>query len=291
VGAVAAVALSLYYGDPVPQSVRAKADSHGLGLHVQRVLDNLSRSFGPSMAMRLASPLALFGYALLFLWRSPARGFAAFALAVVAAYCVAGVKTWGWYFCVPLTAWCLAFGVGLDACVDFFTRSSRAARAARLPGGLVAALCALVILSVAAFTYWFPDRVTPRVYRAMEQWIAREGIHDSQPTILASDIGALGFFGRTRILDSEGLVWPEARAFKKQIECIERFRPDYLMLVVTKSRIAPFVAHPVAAEYEPLVRFNAVDDQDVRPDPTLLPTWWEQDYIVYRRRDYERRAP
>jgi hypothetical protein len=31
-------------------------------------------------------------------------------------------------------------------------------------------------------------------------------------------------------------------------------------------------------------------DSNLEPQDAALPTWWEQDYIVYRRRDFRRKT-
>lgn len=290
VGLIATVGLSWIYGQPIPQSVRAKAGGHGLGPHLSRVAAILAQGLGPSLAMRAAVPVAGLGFALAFLWRTPARAFIAFGLAIVSAYCAVGVKTWGWYFFVPLTAWCAALGIGVDATAEFLARAKPAWRMERPSTGASLALAASVVVTVALFARAYPDRVTPHVYGAMREWIAKEHIQRDKPTILASDIGAIGFYSDTQILDSEGLVWPEARKFGWQLDVIKAHRPDYLMLVVTSYRLEPFINDPIAALYEPLARFTTTDDERLAPDVASLPFWWEQDYIVYRRRDYAKRT-
>ena len=65
---------------------------------------------------------------------------------------------------------------------------------------------------------------------------------------------------------------------------------DYVMLVVTGSRLRPFRNDPIHEAYEPLRRFTMTGETSLDPPNASLPSWWEQDYIVYRRRDYQRRT-
>ena len=286
VGLASVALLTWYFGSPIPQSVQAKASNHGLGPHISRIKDILARSFGPSIAMRFMLPFAGFGFALAVLWRTPIRSFVLFGLGISAAYCLAGVKTWGWYFYVPLVSWCVALGLGLDAVIEFLSRAVPSLRIERTTGALPWALSGLVLTAVAVFSRQHTERVTYHVYQPLAAWCEREGIEAHQPSIVASDIGAIGFFGRTRILDSEGLVWPQARQFSWQVDLIRAHRPDYVLLVANSVRIGPWREDPLYAEYLPLARFNITGDQDLEPDPKQLPPWWEQDYIIYRRRDY-----
>jgi len=48
-----------------------------------------------------------------------------------------------------------------------------------------------------------------------------------------NDVGAIAYFGRRRILDIEGLVSPEALAFRgvgRGLQVVETFQPDYLVI-------------------------------------------------------------
>jgi hypothetical protein len=282
VGGVVTALLCNVYGQPIPQSVRAKAGTHGLRPHLDRIADILARSFGPSLGMRVMVPLATLGYILAFAWKSRMRAFITFALLMVSAYLAAGVKTWGWYFYVPLVAWCAALGTGSDALLEFLGRARSALRFEVLGTRAVLALACVVVVVVALYSRRFPDRVTALVYQPLQKWVTGAGLEARHKTMVASDIGAIGFFSDTLILDSEGLVWPEA-VFTKQVDVIRKHKPDYVMLVANKPRITPFVADPIAQDYRPIVRFNITGDAELRPDPATLPTWWEQDYIIYER--------
>ena len=290
VGVLASATLWIAYGHPIPQSVRAKAGAHGLGPHLDRMSAILAQGLGPSPAMRVVFPLAALGFVLAIVCHAPVRPFVLFGLSIVAAYCAVGVKTWGWYFYVPLTAWCAALGIGTDGVFEFVGRAKPAWKLDHMSSGASLTIAAIVVGSFAGFTRLYPDRVSLAVYAPMQAWIREEGLDRSDATVIASDIGALGYFSGARILDSEGLVWPEARRYARQVEVIKSYRPDYVMLVVNRSRIPPFRSDPIYEEYEPLRRFTLTYDSNLEPQDAALPTWWEQDYIVYRRRDFRRKT-
>jgi hypothetical protein len=143
------------------------------------------------------------------------------------------------------------------------------------------------VVSVAAYSSLRPDRVTPLVYRRMEAWAREARLEERQATVLAADIGALGYYGRTRVLDRLGLVWPEALGFEQRLDPIREHRPDYVMLVAMRQRVESFTQDELLGRiYRPIRRFNTLgisEYEGLHPQPHRLPSDWRQDYIVYER--------
>jgi len=269
------------YGSPIPQSVQAKAGGSIQPFHLQRTKDVLAQAFGPSSSARLLFPLVAVGFVRA-LW-SPVRPLVLFSMLMVAAYAAAGAKTWGWYYYVPLTAWAVALGLG----AEWLAGSVRAhVRGWRLPDSLVEQLPGLLALTavsaVALFTRDHPDSVTREIYEPIGAWADAHAIAERRASIVASDIGAIGWFGGV-ILDTEGLVWPEASEYEDPVQVVAAHLPDYVVLVVTRSRILSFMASPVFDRYRPVRRFNRIEDKSLVPVTSELPVWWEQDYLVYER--------
>jgi hypothetical protein len=123
----------------------------------------------------------------------------------------------------------------------------------------------------------------------MAQWCEEQRTSERQPSICASDIGAIGWFSGARILDSEGLVWPAAREHARQVDVIRAYRPDYALVVVNRARMLPFLDDPISGDYEPVARFSGYgltrDDVDLHPSRELLVEGWVPDYILFRRRN------
>jgi len=143
----------------------------------------------------------------------------------------------------------------------------------------------LAALSAYGLTRLFPDPITPNVYRPLAAWTQAEGLAERELRVEASDIGAIGYYSGALVLDSEGLVWPQARSYGGQLALIEAERPEYVLMVAERWRMQRFSASPVYAEYEPVARFNAALDRELRPDPQALREGWSQDYLIFRRRD------
>jgi hypothetical protein len=148
------------------------------------------------------------------------------------------------------------------------------------------------VLAVMGWTRLHPDEITPRVYGRIQAWAEARGLAERGASIVASDIGAIGYFSRALILDSEGLVWPGARRHggefreTQQVAIIAEHRPDYVMLVVTKWRLLAFAESEVSRFYHPVARFNSTGEEDLDPDYRDFGAWWEQDYLIY-----EKQAP
>ncbi|MCB9915989.1 MAG: hypothetical protein H6828_12740 [Planctomycetes bacterium] len=297
VGALTIAALVAAYGTPIPHSVTAKSAAHSprsLAVSLERWRQILTQAFAPTLLMLPAVPVVAFGLVRTLRARSGPHLFALFALAIVASYLAARPHTWGWYYAVPLVAWCLGLGVGLEPLLGALARrlpDSWRARGAHL--GTPTA-CLALAGAAALVTGSRPDEVTAKVYAPLARFLAEQRSDHGETHILASDIGAVGYWAPAAvILDSEGLVWPDAvplieRANTRtaQIELIRRHAPEFVVLVAERSRVEALAAAPdLAARYEPVLRLNAWEDHALSPSPESLPSTWRQDYIVYRRRD------
>jgi len=284
IGSAVAIALWWFYGHPIPQSVRAKAGPDGLRPRSWRVGEVLEQAFASSTAMVVCLPLAIAGFWIVLRRRIPLRAFALFALLVPLAYMGAGIKTWGWYYYTTLVAWAAAVGLAVDALMGRVARRQPglAFDLARPHAPLV--LGALAVCAVGLYTWSQPDEVTSRVYEAMARWAREARIAERRATLAASDIGAIGYYSDGRILDTEGLVWPQAGEHRTPCAAIRAEEPDYAMFVATRWRLGTFMSDPVSAKYEPVARFTTIRNVEILPDIAVLQSGWRQDYVVFERR-------
>ncbi len=100
-----------------------------------------------------------------------------------------------------------------------------------------AALPVLLVWPVASRTldgtFWFVRSVKniQELHVALGEWI-RWHIPPGA-TVATNDVGAIAYFGRHPILDIEGLVSPEALAYRgtgRGLRVVEAFHPDYLVI-------------------------------------------------------------
>lgn len=290
IGALSAGSLWWVYGSPISQSIVAKAAVHGGEQRAgfSRLPDILAQAFGPSQEMRLLAGLVAIGGLTMLLRRSKLLPFAVFSTLIVVAYLIVRPKTWGWYFYAPYVAWVVWLGLGCEQVVRWIGFAKLRLRPSASLRGWTVAGCGLCLGAVSIFPMLREDKITPLVYGHFEVWAKEAHIAERKPTILASDIGAIGWYADTRILDSAGLVWPEALKLPKQVDQIRKYMPDYAILVVRKSRLEPFRLddHALAEKYQPIRRFNEYNKtglDKLNPAIADLPDWWEQDYIIYER--------
>lgn len=288
IGVAAVTVMMIVYGQPLPQSVVAKANHSTLVGRFSRVKDILAQAFGPNLPMRILSPLVALGFLRGLSGSSRLAPFFLQAIGMVIAYALVGTKTWGWYFFVPLTAWTIALGLASESVVERVPVFLKLNREGALAKAMPVALTVLAIASMASVSKVHRDRITPNVYLPIADWADDERLAQDRATIVASDIGAVGFYTRAIILDSEGLVWPDALDYPNQVELVRALKPDFAVWVVNTTRLGSFLADPELLEaYHPVMRFNEDRNADLDPDPLRLPWWWEQDYIVFERVDRE----
>jgi hypothetical protein len=287
-GGLAALVLTLQYGSPIPQSVVAKsqmptADPDGLAL--SRLKTIWTQSFLPHKALIPALPFVAYGLWHALRGKRALRLYSYFALALIVAYSIARPHTWGWYYYVPLTAWTLWFATGIDRFACAVTRgfgpalSETAGHFGAVVGG-AAALVAMLLLGMR-----LPSFVPRDVYEPFGNWARATSTAEPGARILASDIGIVGWHWRGVVLDSEGLVWPDALRYGSSSAILEALQPEYFVLIAERTRMKQALLRPdVFARYEPIARFNTRGDTNLAPTPEELEGVWTQDYIVYRRR-------
>jgi hypothetical protein len=289
VGAASMAILLASYGDIVPQSVHAKSQMHGgpvMAETIARWKTILAQSFAPHLAYLPLLPIVFVGLRRVLAQKDAARRFSLFALAITASYLAARPHTWGWYFDVPLVAWCVWLGTGLERVLPWMLArvgglAHPLARAAR-----PAALVGVAVVGSALVSWKFPTRVPQRVYAPMQIWAkATSKLHPSA-RILASDIGAIASAWDGTVLDSEGLTWPDALRYPHPNEMIFGARPEYVMIVAERARLEHFfTTDGPRAMYEPVARFSVDGATDLEPDLERVSPVWVQDYLVYRRVD------
>jgi hypothetical protein len=293
IGGVSVAVLTSVYGTPIPQSVLAKsAMRQGDPLHesVLRWKTILLQSFLPHVALLPLLPFVIAGAWSALRRDGPLRWFSLWALAITASYLVARPHTWGWYYCVPLTAWAAWLGLGASRALPWIAERWSSVRpgsalvdrlASRGPQML--ALLAMVAAVLAGMR--FRSVVDERVYAPLQAWARATSQREPHARILASDIGAIGWAWKGTVLDSEGLVWPQALELKHPDAMIETQDPEYVLLVAERPRLRHFRARPdLFARYEAVARFSVSGAIQLDPTPEEVPIDWSQDYIAYRRK-------
>jgi len=258
------VTMQLVYGHFLSQSVLAKS------AHVATPpLSVLRQLLAPEPISGAIAIIGLAGVVMAFRKGGIARLLGGWLLIYLAAYMLGGPKIWSWYGFMPLTLTAIFAGAALSAL-------SARWRLRHLDWAVAAA----VVAGWAVLGLWrYPDRITRNIYEPVASACAATNASD---TILASDIGIIGYRCPGFIEDAAALVWPPAKNYATEWEIVSATRPSYLFLNVTGSMLQHMSSEPLASAYHPVERFAA----DGNRDPGAARNRgadWAQEYILYRR--------
>lgn len=237
IAAAGLAALGAYYGNPVPQSVLAKAMTYGVGgkplawawiegfvpaflAPRWQTLFEAQHLFAMSV---LTAPALLLGLRALVRKRpwSPLLAVVVGGLAVLLGFVALGVPYFGWYFVLPATAWALAVAVGLPEIVR-----SR----------LVWAALAVYVLSDAPFLaqlYTGRGQTEAALFGAAAETL--QSASGGRGTVFLEPIGHIGYRTGLRVIDEVGLVAPDIPRRRRQgpgwyTDVIDERRPEFLVV-------------------------------------------------------------
>jgi hypothetical protein len=141
----------------------------------------------------------------------------------LAAYAAANPLIFRWYLAPPLPFYLVFILTGLAKLLSDLAHAARGTRPEQASTrGVAIAGAAMLLLSLNQWT-WRPDhgpsRPAPEMaWHALELYYARVGqalapSAGAQTVVAAGDVGALGYYSDARILDTVGLISPEATAY------------------------------------------------------------------------------
>lgn len=296
---------TLYFGSPIPHSVLAKTVAYrvspldGLINLLQHYgtpffEDSFLGRFWPLAGFILYLALGLFGGLAMLRRDSRAWPIVLFPWLYFAAYSAAGILIFRWYLAPPLPFYFLLILAGLDKLLSDLTAGARGRALARRFDPLVVPLGAFLFMSICAWTLLpdhGPTEPAPQMaWHQLELYYARVGAAlaprmNAGTVVAAGDVGALGYYSNARILDTVGLMSPEATAYYPldpslyainyaiPPQLILNQKPDYVVLLEAYGRKGLLHDPSFIAEYQ-LVQLI---DTDIYGSNGLLV--------------YERRAP
>ncbi|MBI3361889.1 MAG: hypothetical protein HY023_12350 [Chloroflexi bacterium] len=274
-----AIFATLYFGSPLPHSIAAKVAAYRLppDAALVRLIQHYGTPFFDQLVLGRFWPLAgFFVYLLLFVIgslsfiRRDSRAWplVAYPILYFAAFSLANPLIFRWYLAPPLPMYFIGIIGGIEKI------GGDAASALRKPGvaawAVRAASAGFMLLSLNAWTLHpdhGPDRPAPQMaWHQLELLYERVGRElapevDRQTTIAAGDVGALGYFSGARILDTVGLMSPEATAYYPlpasdyvinyaiPADLILDRRPEYVVILEVYGRNTLLRNPRFAAEY------------------------------------------
>jgi len=256
------------YGSFIPQSVIAKhahtAPSHWEALRKLAAPDSLSL-----IVLALAIPGAILAAR-----KNTALQIAAlWLLAYCAAYFLAHPQIWPWYgFAVVFIAACLAASFLSHALLHFLPAATKFEKRPAFAGSILVVIWWLPVLLRPHPT----DDVQKNIYAPIRQFCATHDLRGR--SLLASDIGLIGYECPFYVIDAAGLISPEALKTPSKWALIDQRRPDYLFLNIDPASAQIMASPPFAQLYRPLARYAA----DGVPLQAPYPIDYKQDYVLYQ---------
>lgn len=232
-------------GSPFPQTVAAKGYAYGPVVTLHTVTTYLAQAAAALLPgpLLLLAPLAVYGAAVRLRSRSlPAWPVYAWPVLLLAVYAVRLPAAYhhGRYLMplVPVLA-----VLGLDGLQLFVARSTFVVLPKAL-AGLAAVMVLVTWLNGAVIYAWDVRFITDMQVKAA-LWLAA---HTREDDLVAThDIGAIGYFGRRRVLDMAGLITPETVRYLHSHEALL----DYIQrkdaaVVVKFTRWFPLISERLA---------------------------------------------
>lgn len=271
--------MQLVYQSPLPQSLMAKSE------HISEGFINTS------MQLFAPEPVSLVIHSIIFLsfiWIIYARiklshwmyinvsWYVLYALA----YVLARPSIWSWYG-YPLVFMAILHIVGM---VEILSHQLWIKR-------LETALQSKIVL-VIPLVIWFgisakstPERITQNIYDRLQNSEYFKG--NKLETIVAGDVGAIGYFTKKRIIDVNSLVWinkSQQIRSASMVDIIKNEKPDYIFLNATRSQINLIQSKYIDA-YQTIDRYDKDGSSILTIDSTIYPDIvWRQDYLLLKRK-------
>ena len=196
------------------------------------------------------------------------------------AYVLARPSIWSWYG-YPLVFMAILHIVGM---VEILSHQLWIKR-------LETALQSKIVL-VIPLIIWFgiyaisnPEKITRNIYDRLENSQYFKG--NTLETIVAGDVGAIGYFTKKRIIDINSLVWINKTQYitsGSMDDIIENEKPDYIFLNATRSQIKLILTRHIDA-YQTIDRYDKDGSSISTLDSTIYPDIvWRQDYLLLKRK-------
>jgi hypothetical protein len=271
------VALDNYYGSVVPQSVVAKARlmNSPFGQLVRTLVV-------PEVFSVALVPLAIVGGARWDSLSGPVRILALWTGAYLAAYTFARPMIFSWYSVPVQFTLVLLASFGLGPVAKRVGGTWRNATWMALFKRM--AVLAPILLWTSVLVLKGPSPVTASVFRPLAEY-CQESV-EAGATIVASDIGAIGYYCDAHILDTMGLVWPDALHSSGWQDVVERYQPGYVLALATRDAVRTVRDDPAFRPYRVVARFSPSRNSDVSLDPERYPDrTWVQDYLLLKREE------
>jgi len=261
---VASIGLGIiyqYYNTLIPQSVSAKA-----GLKNITSIQVLTAIFWKDKVSLLLLIPSIFGYlkfkknpfiSILFYWM----------LSLVAFYLITKPLVWTWY---SYPIWMAISILGIVYIYHLIQKI-------KYSNCIVYLVIFPIIFSI-LIRYKVPNNIKNNIYSKLETYF--EDFEENKHTIYANDIGAIGYYSKQYIYDSESLIHDIAINLDRKEDIIKLYNPDFLFINNTKDNFIKLENE--LKNYKFVKAFMQNGDSIF---PKSHSDSWTQDYLLYQKID------
>ncbi|MCX7737026.1 MAG: hypothetical protein N2319_09960 [Candidatus Kapabacteria bacterium] len=261
------------YGNILPQSVLSKSELTGSSL-----IELINMFFLRDPISIITLPLALIGISRIHKTDPFLKLFGFWILLLIVSYAIIRPHPWPWYSFVIRVGLALFSGVGFVYLLGYLEKFKKLFTFQRI--AIFSFIIALFANLATAYTQGFKP-VTKNIYYPLKNWAKSN--KKINKTLIADDIGIIGYLFKGRIIDTQGLI---SSKFVKKEERLNFFlssKADYLFLNSNQENINLIFNTKLKDFYEPILRFSKSGNNKIIQNADDYPQGWIQDYILLKK--------
>lgn len=263
-GIIALVGLSiiyLNYGSILPQSILAKSELKGISIF--EVIASIF--WKDKLTLLLLIPSIIYFYQNRYNKTLLLIGIWIFSF--ISFYIITKPLVWTWY-CYPI--WFIISITGILQLLNFISKFNFNFNKIKYLVMVIPILFSITIY------YFIPNKVENNIYKELESYFYNFDSH--QYTIYANDIGAIGYFSKQFIFDSESLIHNVANKYKNKEDIVIYKKPDYLFINNTSMNLE--ILKNELINYKFIRTFSSTGNTEF---PKIHPKYWTQEYLLYKK--------
>jgi hypothetical protein len=271
--------MQLVYHSPLPQSIMAKSEHISEGFVITAM-----QLFAPEPMSIMFHSIVFLSFILIIYARIKLSDWMyiniSWYVLYALAYVLARPSIWSWYG-YPLVFMAILHIVGM---VEILSDQLWIKRIETVVQSKIVLVIPLIFwFSISAISN--PEKITRNIYDRLQNAQYFKG--NTLETIVAGDVGAIGYFTKKRIIDINSLVWINKAKHitsASMDDIIENEKPDYIFLNATRSQIN-LIQSRYKDAYQTIDRYDKDGSSISTMDSTIYPDIvWRQDYLLLKRK-------
>lgn len=261
------------YGNLLPQSIVSKSELTGAS-----IFELINMFFLRDPFSIITLPFALIGFTRINKTESFLKIYGFWIILLIISYFIIRPYPWPWYGFVIRVGFALFSGVGFVYVLSYFKNIEN-----YITFKKIIFISVIIAISANFITGYFQGfkPVTRNIYLSLKDWTEINNTGDK--TLIADDIGIIGFLFKGYIYDTQGLI---SKKFVKKNERFEFFKStsaDFLFLNSNQENANLMFNTELNNYYQPIARFSKLGTKNITLNPKDYPHGWIQDYILFKK--------